>query len=89
VARLDSWSDPEIAAAVAALAVFSDWGGGAIGVGRVAQQAQVDAELTRLVNLVPAQGSALIGQRIPNVIGGVATGKLVQEAWWRVPGHAP
>jgi hypothetical protein len=89
VARLDNWTDPEIAAAVGALASFSDWGQGAIGGNRAAQQAQVDAELTRLVNLVPMQGTALIGQRIPSTISGLATGKLIQEAWYRVPGHAP
>jgi hypothetical protein len=89
MARLDSWTDPEIAAATNALAAFSDWAQGAVGANRAAQQPQLDAEITRLVNQVPGQGTAIIGQRIPFHIAGLADGKLQQEAWWRVPGHAP
>jgi hypothetical protein len=83
MARLDTWQDSEIAAAVTALAGFSDWAQGAVGVGRVAQQAQVDAELTRLVNLVPFQGSALVA-RVPYNVSGLAAGKIEQEMQWRL-----
>jgi hypothetical protein len=78
MARLDTWSDAEVLAAVTALASLSDWGQGAVGGNRAAQQAQLDAFLQVKKGLIATQGTAIIGE-LPYTISGLPAGKLQLE----------
>ncbi len=78
MARLDGWSDPEILAAVAALAASADGHCSPIGGNRAAQQAQLDAEIERRLVFVQAGRLAEIGS-LPYITGTLAAGKLQGE----------